>query len=51
MIESEMLLGEVDGRCLRNTSRPETLCSKAFSSKTGGWEVKITCLSLEKVDS
>ena len=30
---------EVDGTCRRNTSRPETLCSKAFASKTGGWEV------------
>ena len=30
---------EVDGRCRRNTSRFEALCSKAFAGKTGGWEV------------
>ena len=30
---------EVDGTCRNNTSSPETLCSKAFASKTGGWEV------------
>ena len=30
---------EVDGTCRRNTSRFETLCSKAFAGKTGGWEV------------
>ena len=38
---------EVDGRCRRNTSRSETLCGKAFSSKTGGREVGFAALAKE----
>jgi hypothetical protein len=38
---------EVDGRCRRNTSRSETLCGKAFSSKTGGREVGFAALARE----
>ena len=38
---------EVDGRCRCNTSRSETLCGKAFASKTGGWEVGFAALARE----